>query len=238
MDRAEAEAVLKAAGLNVQFEEVVSIDIEGQVLSQDIVADQIVSKGTVVTLSVAVREAAAAEEQTQEPAEENTVQEAGAAADTAEEEQPEQAEQQEQVEQQEQIEQVAENVDDTNTNSGNVSVKLNSSYTAIAEQLVEDEYIEYFSDYVDAEYAGQLMSENGLSTGNYMVIAFAKKGHRYYYERGGKSPKSGSSKKSDDKKWTEDEISTKVSEFSDAEGYKKMGMAYYDNGDAIVVLGR
>jgi hypothetical protein len=235
MDRAEAEAVLKAAGLNVQFEEVVSIDIEGQVLAQDIVADQIVSKGTVVTLSVAVREAAAAEEQTQESAGENTVQKGDSTADTAGEEQPEQ---QEQSEQQEQIEQVAENVDDTNTNSGNVSVKLNSSYTAIAEQLVEDEYIEYFSDYVDAEYAGQLMSENGLSTGNYMVIAFAKKGHRYYYERGGKSPKSGSSKKSDDKKWTEDEISTKVSEFSDAEGYKKMGMAYYDNGDAIVVLGR
>jgi beta-lactam-binding protein with PASTA domain len=232
MDRAEAEAVLKAAGLNVQFEEVVSIDIEGQVLAQDIVADQIVSKGTVVTLSVAVREAASAETQTQESTGENTVQEVESAEDTAEEEQAEQSEQQEQ------IEQVAENVDDTNTNSGNVSVKLNSSYTAIAEQLVEDEYIEYFSDYVDAEYAGQLMSENGLSTGNYMVIAFAGKGHRYYYERGGKSPKSGSSKKSDDKKWTEDEISTKVSEFSDAEGYKNMGMAYYDNGDAIVVLGR
>jgi hypothetical protein len=117
-------------------------------------------------------------------------------------------------------------------------VELNSKYTKIAKQLVEDEYIEYFSDYVDAEYAGQLLSESGLSTGNYMVIAFAKKGHRYYYERGGNSPKNGSSKKSDDKKWTEDEISDKVSELSDAEGYKKMGMAYYDNGDAIVVLGR
>ena len=129
-------------------------------------------------------------------------------------------------------------MDNTNTDSGNVSIKLNDDYSAVAEQLVADEYIEYFADYVDAEYAGQLLSESGLSTGNYMVIGFTKAGHRYYYERGGKSPKNGKSKAADDKKWTENEISKQVSALSDAEGYKKMGMAYYDNGDAIVVLGR
>jgi beta-lactam-binding protein with PASTA domain len=231
MDRAEAEKVLTDVGLNVAFEEVESIDIEGQVLAQDIVADQIVDKGTVVTLQIAVKEVSESSDVSE------TV--------SSEEEQPEQEEQkasetlsEAEEEQTEQVEQVAENVDETNTNSGNVSVKLNSKYTKIAEQLVEDDYIEYFSDYVDAEYAGQLLSEKGLSTGNYMVIAFAKKGHRYYYERGGNSPKSGSSKASDNKKWSDDEISTKVSELSDGEGYKKMGMAYYDNGDAIVVLGR
>jgi beta-lactam-binding protein with PASTA domain len=231
MDRAEAEAALKAAGLEVNIEEIVSIDIEGQVLAQDIVGDQIVTKGTVITLQVAVKELS-----------DDTGKEE---ADSREDNQPEDVKQDEaagnqsgQEEDAASKEQVAEKVDDTNTDSGNVSIALDSDYSKVAEQLVEDDYIAYFSDYVDAEYAGQLLSENGLSTGNYMVIGFAKKGHRYYYERGGNSPKNGSSKKSDNKKWTEEEISAKVSELSDGEGYKKMGMAYYDNGDAIVILGR
>lgn len=242
IDRAEAEKLLTDAGLKVNFEEVVSIDIEGQVLAQDIVADQIVDRGTTVTLQVAIKEAAdtatdgtgtAANDPATDTA--GTTPENTASESLAEEQQPEQTTEKPS---QEQVEDVAENVDNTNTDSGNVSIKLNDDYSAVAEQLVADEYIEYFADYVDAEYAGQLLSESGLSTGNYMVIGFTKAGHRYYYERGGKSPKNGKSKAADDKKWTEDEISKQVSALSDAEGYKKMGMAYYDNGDAIVVLGR
>lgn len=242
MDQADAQKSLQNVGLNVKIEEVVSIDIEGQVLAQDIVADQIVDRGTTVTLQVAIKEAAdtatdgtgtAANDPATDTA--GTTPENTASESPAEEQQPEQTTEKPS---QEQVEDVAENVDNTNTDSGNVSIKLNDDYSAVAEQLVADEYIEYFADYVDAEYAGQLLSESGLSTGNYMVIGFTKAGHRYYYERGGKSPKNGKSKATDDKKWTEDEISKQVSALSDAEGYKKMGMAYYDNGDAIVVLGR
>lgn len=242
MDQADAQKALQDVGLKVKLEEVVSIDIEGQVLAQDIVADQIVDRGTTVTLQVAIKEAAdtatdgtgtAANDPATDTA--GTTPENTASESPAEEQQPEQTTEKPS---QEQVEDVAENVDNTNTDSGNVSIKLNDDYSAVAEQLVADEYIEYFADYVDAEYAGQLLSESGLSTGNYMVIGFTKAGHRYYYERGGKSPKNGKSKAADDKKWTENEISKQVSALSDAEGYKKMGMAYYDNGDAIVVLGR
>ena len=240
MDQADAQKALQDVGLKVKLEEVVSIDIEGQVLAQDIVADQIVDKGTTVTLQVAVNQASDAQDN---PADANAADSTDSdssdtSGNSANGQTPDQSEQESASQNQEQVKDVAESVDNTNTDSGNVSITLDDDYTAIAEQLVADEYIEYFSDYVDAEYAGQLLGESGLSTGNYMVIGFTKTGHRYYYERGGKSPKNGKSKASDDKKWTEAQISKQVSALSDGEGYKKMGMAYYDNGDAIVVLGR